>query len=504
MTGVAAEALPRQARVVIIGAGFGGLCTAIKLREQGITDFVVLERESDVGGTWHVNTYPGAQCDIPALLYSFSFAPNVEWSRLYPSQPEIQTYLRDCAERFGVLPHIRFDCEVREARWDEARQRWLVDSTDGAIEAQFVVAGFGPFSAPSIPRFEGLETFGGKSFHSAHWDHGHDVTGRRVAVIGTGASAVQFIPKIQPQVAELLVFQRTPIWVSPHPDRPTGPVLRRIWRNLPGAQWASRQAIAALFESLVPVLSKHPSLTAGLERSARGHLRRQVADPVIREKLTPQYKFGCKRPTFSNAYYPALTAPNTRLVTEGIDRIAPEGVVTTDGAVHEVDTIIFGTGFEVTRHPFGGRVIGRDGKTLADLWGGDPQAYLGTVVSGLPNFFIILGPNSAPYTSAVVTIEAQVHYIVDCLNRTAAQDISTIDVRPGVQRAFNEELDRALRGSVWAVGGCQSYYIADSGRIISFWPGYAAQFKRRTQRVDLADFTIASDDVHRVPKARRD
>ncbi|OBJ68017.1 NAD(P)/FAD-dependent oxidoreductase [Mycobacterium sp. 1274756.6] len=489
MTEQVPTAPTQNVRVVIIGAGFGGLCTAIRLREQGITDFVVLERESDVGGTWHVNTYPGAQCDVPALLYSFSFAPNVEWSRLYPLQPEIQAYLRECAEKFGVLPHIRFGCDVREARWNEARCRWLVETTDNVIEAQFVVAGFGPFSAPSIPRLKGLEEFAGKAFHSAHWDHEHDLSGERVAVIGTGASAVQFIPKIQPKAAELRVFQRTPIWVAPHPDRPIGSALRRIWRSLPGAQWASRQAIGALFESLVPVLAKHPSLTAGLEWSARGHLRRQVADPVIREKLTPKYKFGCKRPTFSNTYYPALTAPNTRLVTEGIDRIVPEGILTTDGALHEVDTVIFGTGFEITHHPFGNRVIGRGGKTLADLWSGDPQAYLGTVVSGLPNFFVILGPNSAPYTSAVVTIEAQVNYILDCLSRTAAHDIEAIDVRGGVQRAFNEELDRDLRGSVWATGGCQSYYIGDSGRVISFWPGYAAQFKRRTRRVDLDDFT---------------
>ena len=484
------EPLPERVTVAVVGAGFGGLATAIKLLENGITDFVVLERESDVGGTWHVNTYPGAQCDIPSLLYSYSFAPNPEWTRLYPLQAEIQSYLRRTAEQFSVLPHIRFGCEVEQCVWDEEGQHWHVRTDSGTVRAQFVVAGFGPFSAPSIPQFPGAVDFTGAMFHSAHWDHEHDLTGRKVAVIGTGASAVQFIPRVQPQVEQLSVFQRTPIWVAPHPDRPTNALLRTLWRRVPGAQWGSRQGFSAFFESLVPPFARYPNLLAGLEKSARWNIRRSIADPQLREVLTPKYRFGCKRPTFSNAYYPALAAPNVDVITSGIDRIDATGIITADDVHHEVDTIIFGTGFRMSDHPFGDRIVGRDGQTLAQLWSGDPTAYLGTTVSGLPNMFVILGPNSAPYTSAVVTIEAQVAYIIDAVRTLAAAGISSIDVKPEVQADFNTALDRDLSGSVWATGGCRSYYMGSTGRIFAFWPGFAADFARRTKKVNLSDYQV--------------
>ncbi|MTE16760.1 flavin-containing monooxygenase [Nocardia aurantiaca] len=487
-----AEGLPERVRVLVIGAGFGGLGAAIKLRENGITDFVVLARESDVGGTWQVNTYPGAQVDVPSLLYSYSFAPNPYWTRLYPLQAEIQAYLRRTAERFGVLPHIRFGCEIEQCVWDEDAQHWIVRTDAGVVHAQFVIAGFGPFSAPSIPKFPGIETFTGTAFHSAHWDHGHDLTGRRVAVIGTGASAVQFVPQIQPRVEHLSVFQRTPIWVMPHPDRPTNPVTRGLWRRVPGAQRSARQALAVLFESLVPPFTKHPDLLVGLEKSARWNIQRSIEDPRLREALTPRYRLGCKRPTFSNTYYPALAAANAEVVTSGIERIDATGIITKDGEHHPVDTIIYGTGFRINDHPIAERLIGRNGVSMAQLWAEDPKAYLGTTVSGLPNMFIVLGPNSAPYTSAVVTIEAQLAYIIDALRTAEKAGISSIDVQPGVQREFNDRLDRQLSRSVWATGGCDSYYIGQGGRIVAFWPGFAAQFAHRTRKLNLDDYQVVS------------
>ncbi|MBF6150058.1 flavin-containing monooxygenase [Nocardia nova] len=495
--------LPERVRVLVIGTGFGGLGAAIKLLDHGITDFVVLARESDVGGTWQVNTYPGAQVDVPSLLYSYSFAPNPEWTRLYPLQAEIQAYLRRTAEQFGVLPYIRFGREVEKCVWDEDAQHWVVRTDAGVVHAQFVIAGFGPFSAPSIPTFPGIETFTGTTFHSAHWDHEHDLTGRRVAVIGTGASAVQFVPQIQPRVEHLSVFQRTPIWVMPHPDRATSAVMRGLWRRLPGAQQGARQSLAVLFESLVPPFTKYPDLLVGLEKSARWNINRSIRNPRLREALTPKYRLGCKRPTFSNTYYPALAAPNTDVVTSGIERIDATGIITRDGVHHPVDTIIYGTGFRINDHPVGERFIGRDGATLAQLWSPDPNAYLGTTVSGLPNMFVVLGPNSAPYTSAVVTIEAQLAYIVDALKTVEKAGISSIDVKARVQREFNDRLDRQLSRSVWATGGCQSYYIGQTGRIVAFWPGYAAQFTRRTRKLNLDDYQVVSRPASIVTAASR-
>nr|WP_246024009.1 NAD(P)/FAD-dependent oxidoreductase [Nocardia yunnanensis] len=485
--------------VAVIGAGFGGLCAAITLLDKRITDFVVLEREADVGGTWLVNDYPGAQCDIPAITYSYSFAPNPNWSRIYPLQAELQAYLRDCAERFGVLGHIRFGRTVQQSRWDEHTRHWILHTDTGTVEAQFVIAGYGPFSAPSVPDIPGRDTFAGTAFHSAAWNHDHDLTGRRVAVIGTGASAVQFIPRIQPQAEKLTVFQRTPIWIAPHPDRPTTAALRALWR-IPGAMRLSRASLGAVFEALVPSLVKWPATLVALEQTARRHLRRQVRDPLLRDKLTPTYRFGCKRPTFSNTYYPALTQPNTTVVTDSIARIVADGILTTDGVLHHVDTIIYGTGFHVARNPFADTVIGTSGRTLTELWAPtDPQAYLGTAVHGLPNMFLILGPNSAPYNSTVITIEDQVGYIIDTLHTAIEQRIDRIEVRAEVQRDFNTELDHKLATSVWATGGCHSYYIGNRGRVIAWWPGFATDYARRTRHVDLHHYRLGHRRTRHCP-----
>lgn len=482
----------RRVRVAIIGAGFGGLGTAMMLKKAGIDDFVILERAAEVGGTWEVNTYPGAQCDIPSILYSFSFAPNPEWSRLYPLQPEIKDYLRRCTEDFGLTRHLRMEHEVVDACWDDEAQHWTVVTDHGTWHAQFVVAATGPFSEASVPDLAGLDSFQGTVFHSASWDHEHDLTGERVAVIGTGASGVQIIPRVQPIAEELTVFQRTPTWIMPHPDRRMSRFEQGLFKRFPLVQRIVREGLDLMQEALVPGFVHKPGLLKGMEWLARGHLRRQVRERGLRAKLTPRYSFGCKRPTFSNKYYPALRQPNVEVVTDSIDRVCENGIVTADGAVHEVDTIIMSTGFRMTDNPAFDRFRGQGGNSLNEVWNGDAQAYLGTTISGFPNFFFLLGPNSVVYTSQVVTIEAQVSYIVSCLQSMAAQGLSSIDVRPEVQRSFADEVEHGLRNSVWNVGGCSSYYLNDAGRNFVFYPGFNRGFRSRTRKADLAEYQTRS------------
>ncbi len=493
------NAPPRRVRVAIIGAGFGGLATAIALKRAGIDDFVVLERAGDVGGTWQVNTYPGAQCDIPSILYSFSFAPNPHWSRLYPLQPEIHDYLRRCAKDFGITPHLRLRHEVRDAAWDDAAAQWRVRTDRGDWTAQILVGAIGPFSEPAVPDLPGLSRFRGTTFHSSAWNHGHDLVGRRIAVIGTGASAVQIIPRIQPVAERLTVFQRTPTWIMPHPDRPLTDRPQRLFERAPTVQRMARTGWDLLQEALVPGLVRRPWLLKGMEAVSRAHLHRQVRDPRLRAMLTPSYAFGCKRPTFSNTYYPALAAPNAEVVTDAIREVSPTGVVTADGTEHEVDTIVFGTGFRMTDHPGFGRIRGRGGRSLAEVWDGSPRAYLGTTVAGFPNFFLMLGPNSVVYTSQVVTIEAQVAHILSCLTAMDRSGLSTIEVREEAQDGFVRDVDRGLRRSVWNTGGCRSYYLDTTGRNFVFYPGFNRRFRARTRQVDLADYHLGA----RLPEPTR-
>ncbi|GAA1227567.1 NAD(P)/FAD-dependent oxidoreductase [Prauserella halophila] len=494
-TGSAAE----QARIVIIGAGFGGIAAAIRLKLAGFDDFVVLDRADQVGGTWQANTYPGAQCDIPSILYSFSFAPKSDWSRLYPLQPEIQQYLATCVEHYEITSHVRLRHEVIDARWHEATQRWHVTTRHGSWHAQVLIGAMGPFSEPAEPELPGLDRFSGAVFHSAAWDHERDLSGKRVAVIGTGASAVQIVPQLQPQAETLTVFQRTPTWILPHPDRPMDGWPQQLFARVPLAQRAVRLGFDLLQEVLVPGLVHQPALLKGMEALGRAHLRRQVNEPRLRAKLQPHYSFGCKRPTFSNTYYPALGAPNADVVTSGITGVDERGITTGDGSHHEFDAIVLATGFRMTDHPMFDRVRGSDERTLSEVWAGDPQAHLGTTISGFPNFFFILGPNSVTYTSQVVTIEAQVEYILSCLRAMDRRDLSSLDVRPEAQRTFVQQMDRGLRRSVWNSGGCSSYYLSRTGRNFVFFPGFSRQFLARTKAVDLDDFHAhrAADHRHR-------
>jgi len=486
---VTPDAKPRHIRVAIVGSGFSGLGMAIRLKQEGIEDFEVLERAGELGGTWRDNTYPGCACDIPSHLYSFSFAPNPDWSRTYSPQPEIWSYLRRCAERFGIIPHLRFGHEVLSATWDEDAARWHIETAAGPLTAQVLVAGPGPLSEPSTPEIPGLDSFEGTAFHSAEWDHGHDLTGERVAVIGTGASAIQFVPGIQPKVGRMTVFQRTPPWVMPNPDRPISERERRVYRARPLAQWLVRGAIYASREILVLGIAKRQSLAKPIEALARCHLRRQIADPALRARLTPSYRIGCKRILVSNEYYPALEQPNVEVVTEAIREVRPGSVVTESGAEHHVDTIIHGTGFRPMELPLAEHLRGRGGVLLEDRWHGAPRAHLGTTVAGFPNFFLLIGPNTGlGHNSMVYMIECQLAYVMDCLRTMEERGLAAVDVRAEAQAEFNREVQEQMKGTVWIEGGCASWYLDAEGVNRTLWPSFTFAFRRRTRRFDAESY----------------
>jgi cation diffusion facilitator CzcD-associated flavoprotein CzcO len=472
-----------------VGAGFSGLGMAIRLKQSGIDDFVVLEREDDVGGTWYVNTYPGCQCDVPSHLYSFSFAPNPEWSRTYSHQGEIWDYLRDCAERFGITPHIRFGQELREAAWDDERRRWRIDTSQGEFEAEVLIGGFGGLSTPRLPNVPGIDSFEGAVFHSATWNHDHDLSGERVASIGTGASAIQYVPRIQPEVERLYVFQRTPPWVMPHSDRPVTEVERRVYRRVPALQKLVRGLVYLGREWLVLGFARDQRVMKALEKVARRHLTKGVPDPELRAKLTPGYTLGCKRILPSNDWYPTLTKPNVEVVTDAITEVKRRSIITADGTEREVDTIICGTGFHVTDFPPARLLRGKDGRLLSEVWHESAQAYLGTTVAGFPNAFMLTGPNTGlGHTSLVYMIESQVEYVLDCIRTMERSGIQTVEVRPEVQTSFNQEVQSRMPETVWMTGGCSSWYLDPTGRNTTLWPDWTFRFRQRTRRFDLASY----------------
>ena len=483
--------LPAEVEIAVVGAGFGGLGASIRLKQQGYEDFVVLERGTDVGGTWHHNTYPGCQCDIPSNLYSFSFAPKPDWTHSYPEQPQIQRYLRGCAERFDVLAHIRFRCEVLEAAWDADSGRWTVETSDGRLSAKILIAASGLLSEPSVPYVPGLDEFEGSVFHTARWDHEHDFQGERVALIGTGATAVQVGPRIRPKVARLHVFQRTPGWCLPHPDREIHPAIKRMYMAAPALQRMSRAAAYGLRETLAAGMTRDPRLLWLQEATARTLLRVQVSDPELRDKLTPRYRIGCKRVLLSNQWYPMMAADNTELVTEPIAEVRGRSIVTSDGTERAVDSIILATGFKPSDPAIAYRLRGADGRLLADVWGGSPEAYLGTVVSGFPNLFLMYGPNlNLGHSSIVYMLESQIHYVLQAVATLHRGDVKAMDVRPAVQRAYNEELGRRLQKTVWNSGGCSSWYLDANGRNSVMWPDFTFRYRQRASRFDPSDYEI--------------
>jgi cation diffusion facilitator CzcD-associated flavoprotein CzcO len=475
-----------QVSFLIIGAGFSGLGAAIRLQQAGHTDMIILERAEAVGGTWRDNTYPGCRCDVQSNLYSYSFDPKPDWSETFPSQPELWAYLHKVTSKNGLRQYLRFGHEVTSARWDAAARRWLVSTTKGDFAARYLIAGVGSLVEPSLPDIPGIDTFAGMIMHSARWDHSWQAVGRRVAIVGTGASAIQIVPSIQPQVEHLTVFQRTAPFVVPHTNHPVKPAIKTLYRVLPSTQRASRLLIYWMREILAIGFTKNPKILKKAELAWRRHMQGAVSDPQMRAQLTPTYDLGCKRVLPSNDYYPAIARPNVSLVTEKIIEFRPGSVVTADGAEHPVDTVILATGFHVTDNPTFGKVTGTDGRTLADAFG---TTYLGTVVPGFPNYFQLTGANTGlGHSSMLFMIESQLNYIADGIARTEAGGGQFV-VRPEVAAAYNAELQRKLPKTVWG-SGCSSWYLDSEGRNLSLWPGFTFDFRRRTREFRASDFVL--------------
>jgi cation diffusion facilitator CzcD-associated flavoprotein CzcO len=484
-----------ETHIAIIGSGFGGLGAAVRLKQQGIEDFVILERAGDLGGTWRDNTYPGCACDVQSHLYSFSFAPNPDWSRSFSPQPEIWAYLKRCARDFNLLPHLRFNHEVREAFWDNDAQRWIIETGGGVrLRASVLIMAAGALSEPSMPKLPGLEAFKGRVFHSARWDHEFKLEGSRVAVIGTGASAIQFVPEIQPLVEKLYLFQRTPPWIMPRRERSLSETKRRLFRRIPLLQRFMRLLIY-LFRELFFLGFRHLWLASRIQRIALRHLEKAVPDPVLRAKLTPNYAIGCKRVLISNDYLPSITRPNVELVTEGISEVREHSIVSRDGIERNVDAIIMATGFHVTDPPMAKHVRGRHGLTLAEIWKGSPRAHLGTTIAGFPNLFVLLGPNTGlGHNSVVYMIEAQIEHVMNVLRYMRAKGVNAIEPRAEAQAAFVHEVEQRMKGTVWVEGGCASWYLDGTGRNSTIWPDFTWRFRNRVARMNAGDYLIHSSN----------
>ncbi len=478
--------------VVIIGSGFSGICMAITLKQAGRHDFIILEKSSDLGGTWRDNTYPGCACDVPSHLYSFSFEPNPSWTRMFSTQEEIWDYLRSCVDTYGLARHLRLGAEVTAARFDERAGRWRVEvgDTDG-LDCRILVAGVGALHQPSMPDLPGLDTFAGTTFHSAQWRHDHDLTGRDVAVVGTGASSVQFVPQIASRVRRLDLYQRTAAWITPKPNPAIDSRRQRLFARRPAAQRGVRDVLYWVLEARGAGFALSRRAMAPLERQAKAHLRRQVVDPELRRRLTPDYQIGCKRVLLSDDFYPALARDNVHLVTDTVAGVLPQGIRAADGTVRGVDTIIFGTGFDVSASLTRLKIAGRDGLALRDVWHRDGVgAHLGITVAGFPNLFFLLGPNTGlGHTSVIFMIEAQARYVRKALDLLDSAGAATIEVTPQAQRRFVERIQARLAGSVWQ-SGCRSWYLDETGRNVAIWPHFTWKYWLDTRRLRRKDYAL--------------
>jgi cation diffusion facilitator CzcD-associated flavoprotein CzcO len=479
----------REVRVAIIGSGFAGLGMAIALKKRGEDDFVVLERAQDVGGTWRDNTYPGAACDVQSNLYSFSFAQNPDWGRSYSEQPEIQAYLQRTAQRFDIRRHCVFGADVTSARWDDAARRWDVSTSAGTFRAQVLISAAGALADPTYPDIPGLDSFAGTVMHSARWDAGHDLSGERVAVIGTGASAIQVVPAIQPIVESVAVYQRTPAWVVPRTDHPVKPLMQRLYRFVPGLQKVIRAALYLFREFLVIGMAKNRRFLKPVGKLARAHLHKQVRDPKLRKALTPDYTIGCKRILISNDYFPAVAAPNAELVTAGIAEVRPHSIVATDGIERPTDTIVLATGFHVTDLPIAEKICGRDGRSLADVWSDGMVSNKSAAVAGFPNMFLLVGPNvGVGHTSMVYMIESQVAYVDDALQTMDAEGLAVLETTPDAQESWRALIAEKSQGTVWLAGGCASWYLDKHGHNTTLWPDFTFRFRRLTKKLDRENY----------------
>ncbi|MGK2320298.1 flavin-containing monooxygenase [Gordonia rhizosphera NBRC 16068] len=483
-------------RIAIVGAGFSGLGAAIELSRNGFDDFVILDRGSDFGGTWRDNTYPGAACDVPSRLYSYSFAQNPVWSRSYSHQPEIHRYINDVASRHRIGAKTRFGTEVVTAEWNEESGRWLLDTErDGVSEqvrAQILVGAVGPLCEPNLPDIAGFDSFGGKIVHSARWDDTVDYAGKRIAVIGTGASAIQIVPELAKTAGRVDVYQRTAPWIVPRTERAYTTPEKWAAAHVPGYQEVARAAIYAMNEVTAFGLTYSPKGLKPVELACRANIARAIRDPELRAKVTPKYQIGCKRILRSNDWYPAIARSTVDLITDGIASITETGIVATDGTAREVDVIVVATGFHVTDSPVFGKIIGTRGRSLAAAWEETGmQGYKGSFIHGFPNMMLMVGPSTGlGHTSMVYMIESQLNYLVDYLKTIRAQGITRTEVTIRAQREFNARVQHDLRNSVWVNGGCASWYQDNDGNITTLWPGFTFNFRRITKRFDLAAYDV--------------
>lgn len=478
--------------VAIVGSGFGGLCMAIKLLEAGNKNFVILEKGSEVGGTWRDNTYPGAACDVQSHLYSYSFEGNSDWSKRYASWSEIQNYILHCADKYGVRPFVRFNQEVNEAHFDEQTAKWTVRTASGStlIVNHFIMA-TGPLHVPAIPNIKGLDTFKGKVFHSAQWDHSYDLKGKKVVSIGTGGSAIQYVPEIAPDVEKLHVFQRTPAWVIPRDERTYWGVEKSIFKRVPLLRKLHRARLYWTNESRVwPVFN--PSVAKTLQNLAKLFIKAQVKDPVLAKKLTPEYTIGCKRVLISNKYFPTFNRDNVELVTDGIKEIREHSIVTQDGVERDADCIILGTGFvsdpRIYMKDFA--LTGLGGRDLRSDWKDSAEAYMGVSVHGYPNMYQLVGPNTGlGHNSIIFMIEAQVNYILDCMKTLNQKGAAYMDVKADVQYKFNVEVQDNIKDTVWGTG-CQSWYQQADGKNVAIWPWSTWKYWLKTRKVNQSDYVF--------------
>lgn len=480
-----------QFQVAVIGAGFSGLCMAIQLKLAKINSFVVFEKADDIGGTWRDNLYPGCACDVPSHLYSYSFEPNPNWSRMFAPQQEIWDYLRHCGRKYGVTEHMRFNAEVASAAFDTDHHYWRVMLKSGeTVTAKIVVSGIGALSIPAYPKLPGIENFKGTAFHSARWRNDYDFDGKRVAVIGTGASAIQFVPAIAPRVKHLDLYQRTPPWVISKPDRRMTAVEKTLFKFLPATQKLFRGGIYWWMESRVLGLAVDPRAMKLAELYARLYINRCIKDPKLRRKVTPDYTLGCKRILMSDEYYPALTRDNVDVITTGIREVTARGLITEDGVERPADAIIYGTGFQVS-DPIGPmKIVGAEGKEVRETWkDSGMEAYLGVSVSGFPNFFLLLGPNTGlGHTSIVFMIEAQVNYVMQAIKTLTKHRLRSLDVKPEVQARFNTKLQKRLDEAVWSAGGCKSWYLDEFGKNRTLWPSFTFEYWMRTRNFEARKY----------------
>lgn len=478
--------------VLIIGAGPSGISACIKLQEQGVTDTVILDRASRIGGTWAVNDYPGLRCDVPSEMYSLGFAPKPDWSRSYAPQAEIRDYLEDVAKRFGIVDRIRLGTEVTDARWDDKAQRWQVSTASGGrYSARVLVAAPGYIGEAQMPTFPGQERFRGTIFHSGMWNHGHDLRGERVAVIGCGASAIQFLPVIQPLAKEIISLQRTPTWVLPKPDFAMPKAVSALFRRAPGLQKLVREAALMSMEPALPLFMNERWLRAVTHPLGLFNIRRSIRDPELRRRLTPDHVLGCKRPLFSNDWYDALAQPNVKVVFQGLSHLTETGIVTEDGSEFPVDTVIFGTGYAVAEPAIYQILKGADGRSLSAHWQGRPRAYQGMAIHGFPNMFLMLGPNSHSVQGSVMwTSEHQADYIASAVTTIFGAGMGRLEVREEVVAAFNQAIDRRLARMPIRADICSTYYLDRGGRNQFVWPEFGVNIKRRLQHFALADYQV--------------